>query len=66
MLQSRFYALKIKDESRLALAAADYENDISLKGEFVRTVLASDLPQADKDRIIVAGLAALRGEELGL
>lgn len=66
MLQSRFYAVKIKDESRLALAAADYENDISLKGEFVRTVLASDLPQADKDRIIVAGLAALRGEELGL
>lgn len=66
MLASRFYAVKLKDESRLELAAADYENDISLKGEFVRTVLASDLPQGDKDRIIVAGLAALRGEELGL
>lgn len=66
MLSSRFYSVKLKDESRLALAAADYENDISLKGEFVRLVLASDLPQEDKDRIIVAGLAALRGEELGL
>lgn len=66
MLASRFYSVKIKDESRLALAAADYENDISLKGEFVRLVLASDLPKEDQDRIIVAGLAALRGEELGL
>ena len=66
MLSDRFYAMKIKDCSRLQLDAASYENDISLKGEFIRTVLASDLPQADKDRIICAGLEALRGEEISL
>ena len=66
MLSDRFYSMKIKDCSRLQLDAASYENDISLKGEFIRTVLASDLPQEDKDRIICAGLEALRGEEISL
>ncbi|MBQ3258143.1 MAG: DNA repair exonuclease [Oscillospiraceae bacterium] len=66
MLQDRFYAMKIKDSSRLQLDAASYENDISLKGEFIRMVLAADLPQDHKDRIICAGLEALRGEEISL
>lgn len=66
MLSSRFYAVKIKDDSRLQLDAQSYEHDISLKGEFIRTVLASALPQQDKDRIICAGLEALRGEEISL
>ena len=66
MLSDSFYSLKIKDCSRLQLEAASYENDISLKGEFIRTVLASDLPGEDKDRIICAGLEALRGEEISL
>ena len=66
MLSPRFYALKLKDESRLHIDASSYENDISLKGEFLRLVLASDLPEADRDRIICAGLEALRGEEISL
>ena len=66
MLEGRFWFLKIKDESRLEIEKESYEHDLSLKGEFIRTVLASDLPQADKDRIICAGLEALRGEEISL
>lgn len=66
MLNTRFYSMKIKDSSRLQLDAASYENDISLKGEFIRMVLAADLPQEDKDRMICAGLEALRGEEISL
>ena len=66
MLKDRFYSVKIKDCSRLQLDTASYENDISLKGEFIRMVLAADLPQEDKDRIICAGLEALRGEEISL
>ncbi len=66
MLKERFYSMKIKDSSRLQLDTASYENDISLKGEFIRMVLASDLPAVDKDRIICAGLEALRGEEISL
>lgn len=66
MLSERFYSVKLKDTSRLQIDAASYENDISLKGEFIRTVLASDLPAEDKDRIICAGLEALQGEEISL
>ena len=66
ILKDRFYSVKIKDSSRLQLDAASYENDISLKGEFIRMVLAADLPQEDQDRIICAGLEALRGEEISL
>lgn len=66
MLSDSFYSIKIKDCSRLKLEAAAYENDISLKGEFIRMVLAADLSDAHKDRIICAGLEALRGEELSL
>ncbi len=66
MLADRFYFIRFKDASRLHIDPANYENDISLKGEFVRTVLAADLPTEDKDRIICAGLAALQGEEITL
>ena len=66
ILKDWFYSVKIKDCSRLQLDAASYENDISLKGEFIRMVMAADLPQEDKDRIICAGLEALRGEEISL
>ena len=38
--------------------------DISLKGEFVRSVLASDLSEEEKQRIIACGMRALAGEEV--
>ena len=66
MLADRFYSVKIKDCSHLKLETASYENDISLKGEFIRMVLASDLPEEDKERVICAGLEALRGGEISL
>ena len=66
VLARRFYFADVKDESRLAVDPADYKNDISLKGEFVRVVLASRLPQEEKDRVLACGLRALLGEELPL
>jgi len=66
MLSERFYFAKIKDESRLLIHPEDYRNDISLKGEFVRRVMASDLKDDEKERVIACGLRALSGEELGL
>ena len=42
MLEGRFYFLKIKDESRLKIEKETYEHDISLKGEFIRLVMASE------------------------
>lgn len=66
MLEDRFYFVKIKDESRLKIEKESYEHDISLKGEFVRLVMASGLEEAQKERIICCGIQALSGEEIGL
>ena len=64
MLESRYYFVKIKDESHLEIAKEDYEHDISLKGEFIRMVLASDKTEEEKERIIRFGIQALMGQEV--
>ena len=64
MLESRYYFVKIKDESRLEIDREDYEHDISLKGEFIRMVLASDKTGEEKERIIRFGIQALLGQEV--
>ena len=64
MLESRYYFVKIKDESRLEIAKEDYEHDISLKGEFIRMVLASGKTEEEKERIIRFGIQALLGQEV--
>ena len=64
MLESRYYFVKIKDESCLEIDREDYEHDISLKGEFIRMVLASDKTEEEKERIIRFGIQALLGQEV--
>ena len=65
-LGERFFAARLEDRTTLSLRAEDYMYDASLKGEFIRTVMASKLPLAERDRIILCGLRALRGEEAEL
>lgn len=65
-LRSRHFFTKLKDERRLTIDPADYQHDVSLKGELIRLVLASELPDEEKTAIIRAGLAALAGEEIAL
>ena len=60
---SSFYYFEIKNETKLRISAADYEHDLSLKGEFIRLVMAdSSLSDKKKEEIIACGLAALLGE----
>ena len=66
ILEERFYFAKIYDETRLLIRPEDYRNDISLKGEFVRRVLASDLSEIEKERVLACGFRALCGEEVEL
>ncbi len=63
-LNEKFYFGKIYDESKLKINPRDYENDISLKGEFIRNVLASDMPEDDKNMVIEYGIKALLKEEI--
>ena len=66
MLDGKFYFHKIKDESRLKIEKETYEHDISLKGEFIRLVMASDRTPEEKEQIICCGIRALSGEEVAL
>ena len=65
-LEDRFWFVRVEDGSRLTVDRRDYAHDVSLKGAFVRRVLASDLPEEEKERAISLGLQALRGEEVVL
>ena len=64
VLADRFYFAKVYDKTKLSIRAEDYQNDISLKGEFVRLVLASDLDETLKLQVIEKGIRALGGEEV--
>lgn len=66
MMEPRFWFVKIKDESRLKIDRESYEHDVSLKGEFIRMVMASDKSEEEKEAIILCGLRALAGEEVEL
>lgn len=63
-LNQKYYFAKVSDESRLRINPKEYENDISLKGEFIRNVLSSNLSDEDKNRIIEYGIKALMKEEI--
>ena len=60
----KFFFVKIKDESVLEVTLKDVEKDISLRGEFIRKVLLSDLNKEEKEQAILIGLKSLFGEDL--
>lgn len=65
ILNTKYYFLKIVDKSKIAISYKDYENDISLLGEFVRTVLNNtELDEFDKNKILEYGIKALSNDEL--
>lgn len=63
-LEDRFFLVSVTDESNVVLRVESYEHDVSLRGEFVRTVMRSGLSKEDMERIIICGLQALNGEEI--
>lgn len=62
--QDRFYFLKIYDETLPLIDYEKYENDASLKGEFIRLVLSQKITDKEKKEIITTGIKALSGEEI--
>jgi len=59
-----YYVVKLYDDTRMSIDYRLYAFDESLKGEFVRTVWASDLTDDEKGEIIHYGLRALSGEDI--
>lgn len=62
--RSMFYFAKIYDETTLEIDYMSYENDVSLKGEFIRLVLKQDFTEEEQRKIITTGIKALSGEEV--
>ena len=65
-LNREFFFAKVVDKTRLLVDANDFAYDQSLRGAFVRAVMASGESEEEKQRIIQCGLRALRGEEVAL
>lgn len=63
-LGGNYYYFEVRDESHLSINRKEYANDKSLKGEFIRLVMADEtLSERDKEDVIATGLYALLGEE---
>ncbi len=58
-LEEDYYLLRIRDETTIAFSPEDYQYDVSLKGEFVRLVLASELSEGEKEEVLQKGLCAV-------
>lgn len=62
MLQSSHFYVRIKDKTEAKIDYKKYENDVSLKGEFIRIVNSqADLSEEQKAKIIMTGIKALAG-----
>lgn len=60
-----YYLIAVKDKTVRRFDLQKLSADLSLGGEFIRTVLASkDIPEEEKGRVISAGLKALAGREV--
>ena len=64
-LADSFYFVSVKDRTVRHYDPREYENNLSLRGEFIRTVLASEeLSEDEKNAIITLGIRALDGREV--
>lgn len=61
-LNEIFFFAKVYDKTTLKISSEDYAADKSVRGEFVRLVLASDLTEEEKTAVLEKGFNALRGE----
>ena len=66
MLSENFYLFDVKDKTKRKFDVSKLQGDISLRGEFIRTVLASSYSEDEKADIISAGLKALDSREIEL
>lgn len=61
----KYFYLEVKDKSKLRISPEEYKNDKTLKGEFIRHVMAKDeLTDEERYAIIECGIRALAGESI--
>ena len=63
-LESRIFFAKVFDNTIMDVNEAEFENDISLRSEFVRLALRDEsLSETERNRLIRCGWSALSGKE---
>ncbi len=63
LLQDKIFYVEVYDNTSMDIDEADFENDISLRSEFVRLALQEDsLSESERSRIISYGWNALHAE----
>ena len=65
-LKSRYYFSKMVNQATIKVDYAKYEKDISLKGEFIRTIRALECSDIEKSKMIKMGISAIVGKEVGM
>ena len=65
-LDFKFFYFEVKDKSTISIDLEKYKHDVSLAGEFVKSVESSSLSQEEKNEIVSLGLKILNGEEVEL
>ncbi len=64
-LSEMFFAVKVEDATEYKVEVEDFKGDLSLRGDFVRLVLAEEsLSEEERAAIVRYGLQALSGEEI--
>lgn len=63
-LTERFFLVKVEDKTRGILLTNNLEEDLSVKGEYVRIVNQLELSEKERDEVIQMGLLALQGRQV--
>ncbi|MBE6550235.1 MAG: DNA repair exonuclease [Ruminococcaceae bacterium] len=67
LLSDKCYFASVKDKTHRRISLADHENDTTLRGEFVRSILlANGYTDEEKQQMITYGLRVLDGREAEL
>lgn len=66
IFKSRFMHYEVKNKATKLIHLTEYEHDISLRGEVIRTILAKGLPEEQQNAILDDCLKLLNGEDIEL
>ncbi len=64
MLEPYLFFVRVKNSARQKIDLSAAECELSLRGEFIRTVMRSSLSESEKNEVISLGIRALSGEEI--
>lgn len=59
-----YFYFEVKNNTKIIINYQEFKNDISLKGEFIRTVEQENITEEEKSEICLTGIRAILGGEI--